>query len=80
MKFTYLAFPLAILLMAGCTSEDTPSTSEKVEEPATLKQKKSSRRLKRVQTTQIRRRLPKSLQQPRKRSQIRLTIISPAIN
>lgn len=35
MKFTYLAFPLAILLMAGCTSEDTPSTSEKVEEPAT---------------------------------------------
>lgn len=35
MKFTYLAFPLAILLMAGCTSEDTPSTIEKVEEPAT---------------------------------------------
>ena len=35
MKFTYLAFPLAILLMAGCTSEDTPSTIEKAEEPAT---------------------------------------------
>lgn len=35
MKFTYLAFPLAILLMAGCTSEATPSTSEKAEEPAT---------------------------------------------
>ena len=35
MKFTYLAFPLAILLMAGCTSEDTPSTIEKSEEPAT---------------------------------------------
>ncbi|WP_058765869.1 DNA/RNA non-specific endonuclease [Exiguobacterium chiriqhucha] len=34
MKFTYSAFPLAILLMAGCTSEVTPSTSEKVEEPA----------------------------------------------
>ncbi|WP_214824027.1 DNA/RNA non-specific endonuclease [Exiguobacterium sp. s28] len=35
MKFIYLAFPLAILLMAGCTSEDTPSTIEKAEEPAT---------------------------------------------
>lgn len=35
MKFTYLAFPLAILLMAGCTSENTPSTNEKAEEPAT---------------------------------------------
>ncbi|WP_214844780.1 DNA/RNA non-specific endonuclease [Exiguobacterium sp. s150] len=35
MKFTYLAFPLAILLMAGCTSKDTPSTIEKAEEPAT---------------------------------------------
>ncbi len=35
MKSTYLALPLAILLMAGCTSEDTPSTIEKVEEPAT---------------------------------------------
>ncbi len=35
MKFTYLAFPLAILLMAGCTSEDTPSTIEKAEEPST---------------------------------------------
>lgn len=34
MKFTYSAFPLAILLMAGCTSEATPSTSEKVEESA----------------------------------------------
>lgn len=34
MKFTYSAFPLAMLLMAGCTSEATPSTSEKVEEPA----------------------------------------------
>lgn len=33
MKFTYLAFPLAIILMAGCTSEATPSTSEKAEEP-----------------------------------------------
>ncbi|WP_214756841.1 DNA/RNA non-specific endonuclease [Exiguobacterium sp. s157] len=35
MKFTYLALPLAILLMAGCTSENTPSTNEKAEEPAT---------------------------------------------
>lgn len=35
MKFTYLAFPLAILLMAGCTNENTPSTNEKAEEPAT---------------------------------------------
>lgn len=35
MKFTYSAFPLAILLMAGCTSENTPSTNEKAEEPAT---------------------------------------------
>ncbi|TCI20433.1 DNA/RNA non-specific endonuclease [Exiguobacterium sp. SL-9] len=34
MKFTYLIFPLAILLMAGCTSEATPSTSEKAEESA----------------------------------------------
>ncbi|TCI59098.1 DNA/RNA non-specific endonuclease [Exiguobacterium sp. SH0S2] len=34
MKFTYLTFPLAILLMAGCTSEDKPSTNETVEEPA----------------------------------------------
>lgn len=39
MKFTYLAFPLAILLMAGCTSEDTPSTIEKAEEPATQTEK-----------------------------------------
>lgn len=35
MKFTYLALPLTILLMAGCTSENTPSTNEKAEEPAT---------------------------------------------
>lgn len=33
MKFTYSAFPLAMLLMAGCTSEATPSTSQKVEDP-----------------------------------------------
>lgn len=39
MKFTHLAFPLAILLMAGCTSEDTPSTIEKAEEPATQTEK-----------------------------------------
>lgn len=34
MKFKYLSFPLAILLIAGCTSEATTSKSEKVEEPA----------------------------------------------
>lgn len=33
MKFKYLSFPLAILLMAGCTSEDILYTSEKVEVP-----------------------------------------------
>ena len=33
MKFTYLALPLTVLLMAGCTNEDTSST-ENVEEPA----------------------------------------------
>ena len=33
MKFTYLALPLAVLLMAGCTNEDTSST-ENMEEPA----------------------------------------------
>ncbi|TCI75668.1 hypothetical protein EVJ20_13340 [Exiguobacterium sp. SH0S1] len=33
MKFTYLALPLAVLLMAGCTNEETSST-ENMEEPA----------------------------------------------
>ncbi|STO53127.1 Uncharacterised protein [Exiguobacterium aurantiacum] len=79
MKFTYLVIPLAILLMAGCTSEDTPSTIEKAE-GMLLKQKKSSIRLKRAQTTQIRRRLQKSLQKPRKRSLTRIISCSPAIN
>ncbi|OGX77829.1 hypothetical protein A6395_15245 [Exiguobacterium sp. SH31] len=34
MKFTYLALPLAVLLMAGCTNEDTSSKNENMEEPA----------------------------------------------
>lgn len=33
MKSTYLALPLALLLMAGCTNEEDASPNQKVEEP-----------------------------------------------
>ncbi|WP_031199913.1 DNA/RNA non-specific endonuclease [Exiguobacterium chiriqhucha] len=34
MKSTYLALPLALLLMASCTNEETASPNQKMEEPA----------------------------------------------